>query len=100
MDFTHRGLGLDAEHAGDERRLHRTGIDEPPQVDGTVEQHVDPAALVTGVHREREETGGDEHEHDTREPEDTRQVELHPAAVDEVAEDDREQRRRVRRRCR
>ena len=53
------------------------GIDEPAKVDGAVEQHVDPAGLVTGVHRERQETGGDEHEHDTGDPEHPREVELH-----------------------
>src|SRR4051794_11373627 len=78
-------FGLDAEHAGDERRLHRSRIDEPAQVDGAFEEQVPPSSFVCGVHREREESGTDEHEHDAGDAEELREVDLHAAPVDEVA---------------
>ena len=83
-------LGLDAEHAGEHRREHGARPDQPGEVDGLRLPDVEPARLVRGVRRGGEQAGGDEHQHDAGDGEEALQVDPHAAAVDAVAEPDRD----------
>ena len=62
--------------------VHEPGHDQPREVERLALAGVQPAGLVRGVQRARDQAGGDEHEHEPGDPEEARQVEPHAAAVD------------------
>ena len=62
-------------------------------------ERVEPAGLVRGVRGAGQQAGGDEHEHGAGEAEELLQVDAHAAAVDAVADHDRERDAEQRRRC-
>ena len=90
-DLDPHGVGLYAEHTGDERLERGAGTDEPREVEGLVLSEVEPASLVGRVDGRHHEAGRDDDEHNAGDAKEAREVDADPALVDHVAEDDGEQ---------
>ena len=85
---TGRGWNPNRPVSSDERTV--PGVTNQVQVDRLTLEAVQPAGLVSGVQRGRNKPGRDEHEHEACEAEEPREVQPDAAAVDPVADRDRE----------
>jgi hypothetical protein len=82
-------VGLQPEHAGQQRGLDRARTEEGTEVQRGLLADVEPTGLVRGMQRIDDQPSGDQHQHQPGRPEQTGQVQPHSASVDRVAEGDR-----------
>jgi len=83
-----RGVVLHAERPGEQRSLNRAGPNHCAQVQRGLLAEVEPPGFVRGTQRVHDQAAGDQHEDQAGGPEEPRQIQPHPAAVDAVPEGD------------
>jgi hypothetical protein len=76
------------EHSGEQRSLNRAGPNYCAQVQRRLLADVEPPGFVRGTQRVHDQAAGDQHEDQAGGPEEPRQIQPHPAAVDAVPEGD------------
>ena len=89
-DLDPHGVGLNAEHAGDEGLEGGAGAHEPGQVEGLGLPEVDPSGFIGGMDRRHHQARRDDDQHDAGDAEEPREVDAQAALVDEIAENHRE----------
>ena len=77
---------LNAEHAGEHRRLDRSRTNKPGEVEHRLLGEVDPRGLVGSVETRHHQAGRDQDQHEASDLEEAAQVDADSPAIQSVAE--------------